>query len=199
MVTTRDHPTLSTPRQQPADNLITLELLASNTSRGQALGSLGSPEVQKLRFRLCSFRHEFFRASGPFDTSTKRRRPRSLHPQDPTPGQPAAKDEHSAEFLRIVEFPHAVAFAKNLLERKVDCTHPHAFSGVFRQLGEDSVVGNYLTRTRITHPYVSSSSSQWQSIHIDELCGRGRRYTGWRYPTSRRCKLHLVRGGNAEE
>jgi hypothetical protein len=58
-------------------------------------------------------------------------------------------------------------FIRNLLERKVDGTLMRSQASCASR-GEDSVVGNYLTSS--APPSASSSSSQWSSIHTEELC-----------------------------
>ena len=100
-------PTLSTPPSSQPTNPSHWSFLPETLPDVTLLGRLGvlNPKM------AVPFDHEFFRrAHGTYNSSTKRRRPRSLHPKYPTPGQPAAKDEHSAEFLRIVEFPYAAVF-----------------------------------------------------------------------------------------
>ena len=136
--------------QQPADKPSTLELLAWNTSRCHALGSLESPESKNGG----SFRPWIFSSQRDLQHVYQETAPQESPSHDPTPGQPAAQDEQSAEFFRTCDFPYAAAFRREPA-RALGRRHPEASCA---SRGEDSVVGNYLTSS--VPPSASSSSSQ---------------------------------------
>jgi hypothetical protein len=145
-------PTLSTPRQQPADKPTHWSFLPETLPDVKPLDRLKSKNGGSFRPLVFSSQRDL----------QQRRRPRSLHPQDPTPGQPAAKDEHSAEFLRIVEeFPYAAAFHQEPPRAR---GRPHAPSCVLRRTAPAGAKIAWSAATlfvQITQPYFSSSSSQW--------------------------------------
>ncbi len=122
-------PTLSTPRQQPADKPTHWSFLPETFPDVKLLGRLKSKNGGSFRPVVFSF----FRASG---TNNRDGAPGVSIPKTRRPDSQQQKMNTLQNFSGLSRSSLTQRlFIKNLLEREVDHTHPHAFSGVLRQLG----------------------------------------------------------------
>ena len=101
-------PTLSTPPSSQPTNPSHWSFLPETLPDVTLLGRL---RVLNPKMAV-PFDHEFFRASGTYNTSIKRRRPRSLHPMTRRQDSQQHKMNKLQSSSGLGEFPYAAAFRR---------------------------------------------------------------------------------------